>query len=155
MREPLYRRLNILSRKGFVEVVQSQLVIQIVMKAGAEVAGATRQEMHSSVSRLIMRNILRVGQQIRFSLLGPDPMVTRHNRCQFGIGDLAQRREREGFSGIHQLFSPPTAGRSRVVSPAAFRPRIWVTTFAVWTFFACISATAARISSVLPPEVPT
>jgi hypothetical protein len=73
MREPLYRRLNILSRKGFVEVVQSQLVIQIVMKAGAEVAGATRQEMHSSVSRLIMRNILRVGQQIRFSLLDQIP----------------------------------------------------------------------------------
>jgi hypothetical protein len=43
MREPLYRRLNIRCRKGFVEVVQSQLVIQIVMKAGAEVAGATRQ----------------------------------------------------------------------------------------------------------------
>ena len=82
-------------------------------------------------------------------------MVTCHNRCQFGIGDLAQRREREGFSGIHQLFSPADGRQIEGGFARGVQPRIWVTTFAVWTFFACISATAARISSVLPPEVPT
>lgn len=81
-------------------------------------------------------------------------MVTRHNRCQFGIGDLAQRREREGFSGIHQLF--PADGRqieggfARGVQAENMGDH-----FRRLDLFACISATAARISSVLPPEVPT
>jgi hypothetical protein len=67
MRARLYRRGYILG-KGFIDIVQPQLFIQIVMKAGAEVAGRPASDMHSSVSRLIMSNILRVGQQILFRL---------------------------------------------------------------------------------------